>query len=353
VRLAQHNARLVSWIWTPHDMEPFIGHLQTLLHARLAPDDDDAWFFFYQPSYLGVLHRTLPEPVRRYVFGPCHAWWTFNTHAELVELPGEGLPVPPAWDAFPLPADVVAALHREVMPQQVLAWLTKSKPELLRERGENARLCEIASFVERAMGHGITDKMDMAAFVAYGLRYRVDYDGHPAVQDALVAAGTSGKPLAYVYRSLDGKVWQELAGSAQQREADHAARQWRDDARAAGQIAIKVRFVNHTSEPVSNIRIESPTGPDGEWQRLARRIAGAGLYSENYLEHTSVTVPVPGQPMTLAWNGANGWWDKKEIIIGGELPRDGQSGMLVVNLLTADATARMYADEPPITKRGF
>ena len=123
LHLAEMDAQLVSWVWTSCDIEPFVEHLQTLLHARLGPDDEEAWFFFYQPSYLRVLYHSLPDDTRRHVFGPCHAWWTLDAKKRLVELAGENCTIPRAWDVFPIPTETVTELQREVIPRQVLEWL--------------------------------------------------------------------------------------------------------------------------------------------------------------------------------------------------------------------------------------
>jgi hypothetical protein len=266
-----------------------------------------------------------------------------DMHGEMLELTGEGLPLPRSWEAFPVPADVVTALHCEVMPLQVLEWLGRTKPELFSEGAVNGQLREIAPFVERAKAYGITRKTDMATFVAFGLRYKTNYDAHPAVQQALTAP--SSAPLIDAFGSLKSEVWQELADTAQLREGERAVQQWRDAAIATGHLVMKVRFVNVVDRPVFNIRIESPAGPDGQWQRIARQIEPASFRSA-VLESPSVTVPVPGRSMTLAWGGPFGWWTREEIVIEGELPRNGDSGVLVVNFLNYEATARMYAEEP-------
>ncbi|WP_413231534.1 DUF4123 domain-containing protein [Paraburkholderia domus] len=349
MRLARRNVQLVSWIWTPHDMEPFIDHLQTLLHARLGPDDDDAWFFFYQPPYLRALHRELPEPTRRHVFGPCHAWWMLDMHAKLVELPGESLPIPRAWDAFPVPADVVAALRREVMPLQVLDWLRKTKPELLTETGMTAQLCEIAPFVGRAMNHGLTRKTDMATFVAYGLRYKKNYDMHPAVQEALATAGSAS--LIDTYMALGSTVWREVADTIEQRVEQERVQQWHASLREQGFVRMKARFINCNEHRIGNIRIGSPRGKPNDRQRIGT-IDGGSLFQERTLDVAAVDVPLPGGRLLLEWSQPYSPYMTRELVVRGELPRDENAGMLIVHFLKFERIAVMHAEKPAERRRG-
>ncbi|MFM0064743.1 DUF4123 domain-containing protein [Paraburkholderia aspalathi] len=343
IRLARHNAQLVSWIWTPHDLEPFIDHLQTLLHARLGPGDDDAWFFFYQPLYLRALHRELPESTRRHVFGPCHAWWMLDMHVQLVELAGESLPIPRAWDAFPVPADAVAALHREVMPLQILAWLRKTKRELFTQSAMNAQLCEIAPYVERALNHGLTRKADMATFVAYGLRYKTNYDTHPAVQEALT--GASSVPLIDTYVALGSPVWQQVADTAQQRVEQERAQQWHDSLRQRGSVRMKAQFVNFNTYMILHIRIRPPRGQSGHVQRIGD-IEEGSFSRPRTLDVAEVDVPLPGGRIVLEWWQPYNPFMKSERVISGELPRDEKAGMLVVNFYDFEQSVVMYAERP-------
>lgn len=347
IRLARHNAQLVSWIWTPHDLEPCIDHLQTLLHARLGPDDTDAWFFFYQPPSLRALHRGLPDPTRRQVFGPCYAWWTLDKHAELVELPGEGLPVPPAWDAFPVPADVVDALHREVMPLQVLAWLRKTKPELFTDSATNAQLCEIAPFVERAMNYGLSGKTDMAVFVAWGLRYKTNYEMHPVVQQVLATARSV--PLIDAYMALDSEVWQEIAATAHQRAEDERIRQLHEAFREQGFVSMKARFVNASGMNLWNIQITSPRGTRDDRQRIG--YIDGEMYREFTLDVKTVDVPLPGERMVLEWIEPHHLYKTSEVVVRGELPRDAKAGMLVVTFSEFGRSAVMHAEEPSVREQ--
>ncbi|MBB5409217.1 hypothetical protein HDG34_003158 [Paraburkholderia sp. HC6.4b] len=215
--LAWRNAARVTWIWTPHDADALVEHLQTLLHAHLEADDD-AWFFFYYPSHLNVLYEQLPAATRQYVFGPVHAWWMLDVHGELVELQGECAQVPHAWDVLPIPADVAVALQRAAMPAQVYAWLKQARLGPIDGECYNEQLAQITPLVERAQEvYGLSRLMDLATFVAYGLRYQVDYDLHPEVAAALADTATQGGPLASAYRRVKAGAWRELAQSAPQR----------------------------------------------------------------------------------------------------------------------------------------
>jgi hypothetical protein len=348
LRLARCNVQLVSWIWTPHDVEPFISHLQSLLHARLGPEDQDAWFFFYQPPYLRALHRDLPESTRWHVFGPCHAWWMLDMHEQLVEMPGEGLPIPRAWDAFPVPAEVVAALHRDCRPLQVHAWLRKTKPELFTERGMTAQLREIAPLVERAMSHGLTRKTDMSTFAAYGLRYKTNYDTHPAVQEALTAKGDA--PLVDRFMSLGSDVWQKVSDTAAQRLEEERVQQWHGSLRAQGFVRVKAQFVNCNGYRIGNIHIRSPRGKHQERQSVGT-IDGGSFFQERALDVAAVDVPLPGERIVLEWFQPHNPYMTREVVIRGELPRDENAGVLVVRFGEFGQSAEMHAEQPSVRRR--
>jgi hypothetical protein len=204
--LTRRDSRFVSWLWATHEVEPLVGHLQTLLHAQLGPDGDDAWFFFHQPAYLPVLHRTLPEETRRYMFGPCLAWWCMDYCGALVELPGESLRIPKAWEALPVPEDVVDALHRAGAPAQVRAWLQRARPDVLDNTVHaNEQLQQLAPFVEQAFAYGLTGKVDQGVYAAAGLLYGRQYDEHPALQAVLTQFRNGKKALidAYLFDTVE------------------------------------------------------------------------------------------------------------------------------------------------------
>lgn len=347
--LARYNTQLVSWIWTSHDVEPFIDHLQTLMHARLGADGDDAWFFFYQPSYLRTLHRDLPEPTRRHVFGSCHAWWTLDVHEQLIELPGEGLPIPRAWDAFPVPADVVEALHRATMPMQMHAWLRKTMPEIFTEIGTTEQLREVVPFVERAMTYGLTRKIDIATFVAYGLHYKTNYDLHPRVQDALT---DGGPPLIDRYMALGSKVWQQVEDAAAQRVEEERVRQWHSSLRAQGFVRMKVRLVNSNDYAISNVRIRSAHARSDQRQSVGSVDAGQ-LFRACSQDAAIVNVPLPGDQIVVEWAQPYNHFMRSELVVGGELPRHENAGVLVLRFAGFEASAEIRAETEPAREWGM
>lgn len=140
-----------------------------------------------------------------------------DVNGRLVELAGESEPVAPAWDAFPVPAEVVTALQRAAMPVQVLTWLKKARLNLTATTFRNGQLAEIEPLVHRAMDYGLAGMGDVATFVVYGLRYKVDYEQHPHLQALLTGAAAQRRPLAQAFRDVDPDVWHELAETAQQR----------------------------------------------------------------------------------------------------------------------------------------
>lgn len=259
--LARRDCRFVSWLWTTHEVEPLLDHLQTLLHARLGSDGGDAWFFFHQPVYLAALHRTLPEETRRYMFGPCLAWWCLDQHGELVELPGENLRIPEARDALPVPDEVVDALHRAGAPLQVRAWLQRARPDVLNPSVyANDQLQQVAPLVEQAFGYGLTDKIDQGVYVATGLLYGRQYDDHPALQAVLAQYRRGKTTLIDAYAALGDGVWREVEVTAQQRAAEAAAQAHQAKLREYGHATLRVRVVNDTDLHKRKIELESTLG---------------------------------------------------------------------------------------------
>jgi len=331
--LAKQHAARVTWIWTPHEADALVQHLQTLLHARLGIDGDDAWFFFYYPSHLKVLHGQLPEKTRRYVFGPIYAWWTLGVEGDLVELTGEGSEVPRACDVLFIPADVAAAIHREAMPAQVHAWLGQTRLNPEAGRSYNAQLAEIVPLIERAHGYGLSRLMDLATFVVYGLRYRVDYDLHPQIVAAVADTVSKNEPLATAYRHVTVDVWLELAQSAQQREQVRRERERYDELKKVGHIRLPCRIANASGKSLRTVYFDLH-GRVG----AARQYLGAAIDDGVILQKGSLLSPLPGDKLVLHWDdlevlptgGILRVPRDHEITVEGELPSDDHSGLLEV-----------------------
>ncbi|SDH18148.1 protein of unknown function [Paraburkholderia steynii] len=345
LQLAEIDAQLVSWVWTSCDMEPFVDHLQTLLHARLGPTEDDVWFFFYQPSYLQVLHRSLPDETRRHLFGPCHAWWTLNTRKRLVELAGESCTIPRAWDAFPIPAKTVTELQREVIPRQVLEWLDKATPGLIKSRHPNERMEEIGPFVTRALDYGLYSKTDVAAFVAYGLHYLHNYDTHPVLQQMLADQSASRLPLIDRYRAIGGDVWQELLTTRQQRVDEEKRANWHSKLQEAGRVKTTLRFVNARGKDINFVRFWFTDDEHIEYQKIHGGIKW-NPRSPSFIERNHMEVPVPGLRMTVYWSEPYGWSEKHVLTVEGDLPIDENSGVLEVTLISKNPEAVMHSIDP-------
>lgn len=351
--MSMRNSDHVTWIWSPHALGPLVEHLQTLLHARLEPDGEDAWFFFYQPSHLKVLHERLPDATRRNMFGPIHAWWTLDSRGDLVELAGESGPLPPAWDAFPIPADVVTALQRAAMPVQVHAWLQKSRMNLSTFPFRNGQVAEIEPLVNRALDHGFGSKADVATFVAYGLRYKVDYDRHPQIQALLNATVTEGRPLAVAYRDVSADVWDELMETAQQRIDAEKARAWHSALRKAGQIRIRTRTINTTGSPISGVFFDLPGIRDAQRQYVGNPY---GIeYCATAGEKDALVSPLPGGKVMLSWYERSTYAPgrhmqtprEREIVVTGELPLNDKSGWLEIRFGLSGQSIVMHADGGP------
>lgn len=345
LRLAERDAQLVSWIWTSCEMEPFIGHLQTLLYARLGPDDEDAWFFFYQPSYLRVLHRSLPDDTRRHMFGPCHAWWTLDAQSRLFELSGEGSEIPRIWDAFPIPAETVTELQRDVMPQQVLEWIDTAVPGLVASGRPNERLREIEPFVRRALEYGLSRKADVAVFVAHGLHYRHDYDRHAVLQRVLSEHLPTGPSLIDQYQSISSDVWREIEATKPERIESEKRAIWHNALKKEGRVATTLRFVNARGKDIPFIRFWFTDEVPVRYHNMADGIKWSS-HTQSVLEYADIEVPVPGARMTVYWNEPDGWSEKLELTVTGELPLNKKSGMLEITLSKANTRAVMHSINP-------
>ncbi|WP_051376861.1 DUF4123 domain-containing protein [Burkholderia sp. WSM2232] len=351
--LAEGHVARVTWLWSPHDPCALVEHLQTLLHARLAADDEDAWFFFYYPSHLRVHHEQLPEATRRYMFGPVHAWWMLDWHGELVELAGEGLPVPRAWDVLPVPADVAAALQRAAMPAQVHAWLQQTRMNQPGALSYNRQLMEIAPLVERAQRHGLNRLADLAAFVAYGLRYRVDYDKQPQIALALADTASRGDSLVLAYQRVEADIWRELARSAEERVQARAERERGDKLKHVEHIRLSVRVVNASGKRLEFVYFVR----DGKCRDDRQYIGSVPveLSEDVVVRKDDLLSPLPGARLVLSWDeiaflpNGTGYRTpcEREVIIEGEVPLDENSGVLEIRFEKDRQRVVMHRDTSP------
>jgi hypothetical protein len=345
--LARRDCRFVSWLWTTHEVEPLVDHLQTLLHARLEPDNEDAWFFFHQPAYLPVLHRTLPEETRSYMFGPCLAWWCLDYLGALVELPGENLRIPKAWEALPIPEDVVNALYQAGAPTQVRAWLQRARPEVLDDMVyANDQLQQVAPLVEQAFDYGLTGKIDQGVYVAAGLLYGRQYNDHPALQ-AVLSQFRSGKmALIDAYAALGESVWREVAATARQRAGETAVQAHQAKLRECRHAMLPVKVVNDTG--IQRRKIELVT-TDGLFTSRAGSLCdidAAGFELPAEIKIASARVPVPGTAVTVKWIGPMGE-SSDEAIVTGDLPRAEGEGLAIVTFARNwRVYVSMHAEEP-------
>src|SRR5690349_59792 len=342
LHLAEMDAQLVSWVWTSCDIEPFVEHLQTLLHARLGPDDEKAWFFFYQPSYLRVLYHSLPADTRRHVYGPCHAWWTLDIEKRLVELAGENLPTPVAWDVFPIPAETVDELKREVVPRQVLEWINKVMPDLVKAPRPNDRALEIAPFVYRALECGLDRKSDASVFVLYALRYGNGYDLHAEVQQAITRTIQGECSLIDAFSEIPADVWKSVSECAPLLLKEKQNRDWLAGIRLAGCITTSVYVINDSRRPVRNVQIEWPGKPDIDAHRIGNVGDGSTVSS---VTKESVTVPLPGDRIVVRWSDSLNIANRVELTVVGSLPADSESGYMELLFYTRDQVAQMRADK--------
>ncbi|CAB4048198.1 DUF4123 domain-containing protein [Paraburkholderia phenoliruptrix] len=345
LRLGRDDGRFVSWLWATHEVEPLIEHLQTLLHARLGTAGEDAWFFFHQPAYLPVLHRTLPEGTRRYLFGPCLAWWCLDYRSELVELAGENLPIPDAWEALPVPDEVVDALHRAGAPVQVRAWLQRVRPDVFDDRDyPNDQLQQVAPLVEQAFGYGVTEKTDQGVYVAAGLLYGPQYDDHPALQAALTQFRNGKTALIDAYMALGDDVWREVAATSRQRAAEAAAEAHQAKLREYGHATLRVKIINDTPIRKRTIEIESTRGHFSTSASLGDIDPHGFEPTERVI--AAARMPIPGTRVTVKWIGPMGE-NSDDAMVAGELPRVEGEGLAIVKFARNwRVYVSMYAVEP-------
>jgi Domain of unknown function (DUF4123) len=343
--LTRRDNRFVSWLWTMHEVEPLVGHLQTLLHARLGPDGEDAWFFFHQPAYLPVLHRTLPEETRRYMFGPCLAWWCLNYRGALIELPGENLRIPKAWEALPVPEDVVDALHRAGAPAQVRAWLQRARPEVLDNTVHaNEQLQQLAPFVEQAFVYGLTGKVDQGLYAAAGLLYGRKYDDHPALQAVLKQFRNGKTALIDAYAALGDDVWQQVAATARQRAAEAAVLAHQAKLKQYGYASLRVKVVNDTG--IRRRKMELVPSIDSYLSGTSLGEIDDRGFEPAEIEIASAKVPIPGTRVTVKWIGPMGT-SSDEAVVTGEMPRAEGEGLAIVKFARNwQVYVSMHAEEP-------
>jgi hypothetical protein len=343
--LTKRDHRFVSWLWATHEVGPLVDHLQTLLHARLAPDDEDAWFFFHQPAYLPVLHRALPNETRQYMFGPCLGWWCLDPKGELVELPGDNLALPVAWESLPISEEVMSALHRAGAPVQVRAWLQRTRPDVLDNEGHaNEQLQQLAPIVERAFEHGMTSKSDQGVYVAFALLYGPTYEDHPALQAVLSQFRAGKTALIDAYAALDDGVWKEVAGTTEQRAAQAATLAYQAKVKKRGYASLRVRLINASGYQKTNVEIVLPDEAHSSNESLGD-IGAMGAK-----DIAMARVPVPGTTITLRWIGTDGFHRRDQALVTGDLPRVEGEGLAIVKFDRDHGDYRLYvsmhADEP-------
>lgn len=345
--LSVDDCRTVSWIWTIHPAAALIGHLQTLLHARLAPDDVDAWFFFHQTVYLPVLHGALPEATRRYMFGPVFAWWCRDPRGELVELAGENLPLPPAWDAFPVPKDVVSALDRAGAPAQVLAWLQKFDPSQLNGSRASEQLQRVTSLVEKAMSYGIAEKVDLGVYAAYGLRYGAAYDEHPALQEVLTPFRKTKRALIDAYAALDEGVWPAAREIAIRRAGELATQAHQEKLRKQGCVQIRVRVLNCNQYRQRDICLHFECGGVSQVSSLCGELQGT-MHAPVEMDVPAVAMPLPGAQATVRWIAHYANWEcAVEVEVTGELPKARDTGLAIVKFGPGRGVSiTLHAEDP-------
>lgn len=343
--LARQDNRVVSWLWSTHEIDPFVDHLQTLLHARLESDGADTWFFFHQPGYLPVLHRTLPDDARDYMFGPCLEWWCLDYTGALIELPGGNLPIPTARDIFSIPEYVEREICRASAPAQVLAWLQRARPEVIDVVLDmNGQLRQVAPFVERAFEYGLAEKLDQGVYAATGLLYGRQYDDHPGLKTTLTQFRSGKGTLIDAYIALGERVWREVADTARQRAADTHAQAYHAKLRELGYAALRVKVVNDTD--VGKRKIELLFGGDSY-----RRSVTLGDVDDRGFEAATVeigcaNVPVPGTAAIVKWVGPMGS-SSDEVVVTGNLPRADGEGLAIVRFSRNwRVYISMHADEP-------
>ncbi|MCP3726042.1 DUF4123 domain-containing protein [Paraburkholderia sp. CNPSo 3272] len=342
--LARRDSRLVSWLWVTHEVEPLVDHLQTLLHARLESDGQESWFFFHQPAYLPVLYRTLPEDSHRYMFGPCVAWWCLDFHGALVELPGENLPIPTAWDVFPVPENVEEEIYRVGAPAQVLAWLQRARPDVLDNTLDaNEQLQRITPFVGRAFGYGLTGKVDQGVYAATGLLYGRRYDEHPALQAVLTRLQKSRQTLIDAYMAVGDTVWREVGEAARLRAAEAAAQEYHASLMERGYTFVRVQILNDTDIPRRKIELLS-SGESYPGSAMLGDVDARG-FEATAIGIASARVPVPGTAVTVKWIGPTGA-SSDEVVVTGDLPRADGEGVAVVRFARNwRIYVSMHADE--------
>jgi hypothetical protein len=333
-------------LWSTHDIEPLAAHLQTLLQARLGPDGDDVWFFFYQPAYLEALHRSLPDEARAYMFGPCLAWWCINHREEMIELAGDNSPIPKALDALPIPEHVVSELQRVGSPMQVHAWMRRVRPELLNHLFHaNKQLKQVSPHVERALAYGISRKIDLCTYAAYGLLYGERYDDHPALQAVLGGFAAKKTTLTDAYAAVGEDVWTEVAATAKQRAAEAATLAYQQEVRQLGKVSVRVWLVNDAGNGKRNVQLTTRDSRGTVTHASLGGIEESGIGHERGREIASAYVPVPGRQVTVRWvqYGECSY----DTVVRGELPRAEGEGLAIVTFLYGGGVSISMHAEPP------
>ena len=349
--LAKERAACVTWVWTPHDAHVLVEHLQTLLHARLGTDGEDAWFFFYSPAHLKVLHERLPETTHAYAFGPVHAWWMLDVHGGMVELEGAGSPVPRAWDVLPIPVDVATALQRAAMPTQVYAWLKQARMIPATAQSHNSQMAEIIPMVERAHGYGLGRRADLATFVAYGLRYRMDYDKHPKIAAVLAETISQGAQLASAYRRIEATIWRELTESALQSMQAPMEREQPEEPKGVGQIRLRTSIVNMSGKHLQFLYF-LPYGKSRDDRQYIGSVP-TQTFDEVVVQKDDLLAPLPGDRLVLSWDDISLLPSgrsyrtpcESQVTVEGEMPRDGDSGVLELRFEKSGQKVVMYRNE--------
>jgi hypothetical protein len=281
------------------------------------------------------------------VFGPCIAWWCLDAHGQLLELAGENMALPPAWEALPIPTDVVDSLYREGAPAQTRAWLKTSMPYLFESNSPNVQFAQLIPTVNKAFGYGINDKVNLGVFAAFALRYGIGYDVHPALQNVLARFRDAKPTLIDAYAALSPDVWAEVQSTTKQRTQETAALAYQAMCRESGYAWMKVRLINEHDTQQKNVQLVPPEQSFRGPTNLGD--ISAGIYQPTRVDIPRVSVPVPGTKVTMKSIAPSGWEYVCDTVVDGELPQSEYEGFVVITFArNHHVYITMHAEEPNI-----
>jgi hypothetical protein len=191
----------------------------------------------------------------------------------------------------------------------------------------------------------------LATFVAYGLRYRMDYDKHRQIAAALAETISHGNHLGQAYQRVEATTWRELAQGALRVVEMPMKREQSEETKEIGQIRVRVRVVNASGKSLQFLYFLQ-YGKSRDDRQYIGSVRTQTL-DEVVVQKDDLLAPLPGDRLVLSWDEISLLPSgrsyrtpcESQVAIEGEMPRDGDSGVLELRFEKSGQKVVMYRNE--------